>query len=445
MKITIIGTGYVGLVSGVCFAALGHDVTCIDTNREKIENLKKGISPIYEPGLDVLMQENIVANRLHFSDQLTDHIKGSDALFIAVGTPTANDGVSADLTSVFAVAESIANHLQEHIVIVTKSTVPVLTNAKIEQLIKAKNPKANFSICSNPEFLREGSAIQDFMQPDRIVVGVRTTQAHQTMKKLYEPLTNKSIPLIVTTPESAELIKYAANAFLATKVAFINEVANIAEVTGGDIATIAQGIGLDTRIGQKFLQAGPGYGGSCFPKDTKAFAQIARENNTPSQIIEAVIESNQKRKHEMGKRIFKALDGSLANKKIIILGVTFKANTDDMRDSVALDIIPYLLHKGAQIHAFDPASSHQAENLLPLAMTWYPSLSALQENALTDADAIVVLTDWPEFKSFDFTLAAKKMRQKNIIDLRNFFDPHRVIQAGFNYYPIGHQPLKVKS
>lgn len=433
LNITVVGTGYVGLVSGVCFAALGHNVTCVDNNSHKVQQLQKGVIPIYEPGLDDLVRDNVSAGRLHFSDELAACIDGRDAIFIAVGTPTAADGTSADLSAVNAVARALAPHLRKYAVIVTKSTVPVLTNKKIEDLIRQTNPQANFDICSNPEFLREGCAIDDFMNPDRIVIGVRTAKAQQVMEKLYRPLTEQNNQLLVTTPESAELIKYASNAFLATKVAFINEVANIAEVTGGNIDDIAHGMGLDSRIGPKFLQAGPGYGGSCFPKDTRAFAKIARDNNAPSAIVEAVIESNNTRKKQMADKIAMLMDHNLQGKKIAVLGVTFKANTDDMREAVSLNIIPALLQQGAEIHAFDPAANHHAYDALPQAVYWHKNA----DDALHDADAILLLTEWPQFRDLSPAAVKKQMRGRVIIDLRNFLDSDAYQTAGFTVHGIG--------
>jgi UDPglucose 6-dehydrogenase len=439
-KITIVGTGYVGLVSGVCLAAIGHDVTCIDTNAAKIDGLKKNIVPIYEPGLDKLIEANVKAGRLHFSTKLTDHIKGQDALFIAVGTPTASDGISADLKYVFAVAHEIAPLLDAPIVIVTKSTVPVLSNKAIEEEIRRINPQAQFDICSNPEFLREGSAIDDFMKPDRIVVGVRNDRAKSVMQHIYQPLTDQNYPLVVTTPESAELIKYASNALLATKIAFINEVANLAEKTNGDINDVAKAVGMDSRIGPKFLQAGPGYGGSCFPKDTRAFAHMAKQHHVPSHIVESVIVSNETRKQSMAARIIAACNGSVKGKIIAILGVTFKANTDDMRDSVALDIIPQLLQAGAEIHAYDPAAEHQAHDALPKQVQWHRSA----HDTFKDAAALVIVTEWPEFKTIDLKLAQSMMQERVIIDLRNLLDVASVNAHGFDYHCIGQQPLKAR-
>lgn len=436
LKIAIIGTGYVGLVSGVCFAALGHKVTCIDNNDAKIASLQKGEVPIYEPGLDKLIGENIAAGRLHFSGDVAHSIKNSDAIFIAVGTPTAADGVSADLSYVFGVARQIAPHLDRYQIVVTKSTVPVSTNGQVEEIIHGVNPKADFDICSNPEFLREGNAIEDFMAPDRIVIGVRSARAHSVMEKLYAPLTERGITLMVTTPESAELIKYASNAFLATKVAFINEMADLAEAAGADIAEIAHGVGLDSRIGAKFLKAGPGYGGSCFPKDTRALAQIAREFNAPLRIVESVIDSNEKRKVKMAERIITLLGQDLSGKKIAVLGVTFKAGTNDMRESVSLDILPRLMAAGAEIHVHDPADDDEMRRILPQNIQWHEAPDAV----FTGADAVILLTDWPEFKTLDFTAAIKNMRQRIMIDLRNFFDPAMMEKMGFSYHSIGRPP-----
>ena len=433
LNITVIGTGYVGLVSGVCFASIGHNVTCVDNNSYKIEQLRNGEIPIYEPGLDKLLAENVTAGRLHFSDDLSACIEGREAIFIAVGTPTAIDGVSADLSAVYSVARSLAPHLRNHAVIVTKSTVPVLTNQQIEEVILEINPQANFDICSNPEFLREGNAIGDFMQPDRIVIGLRNAKAQQVMEKLYAPLTDNNAPLLITSPESAELIKYASNAFLATKVAFINEVANLAEATHGNIDDIARGMGLDSRIGAKFLQAGPGYGGSCFPKDTRAFAKIARDNGNPSHIIEAVIDSNSRRKQQMAEKIIALMNGNVAGKKIAVLGVTFKADTDDMRESVSLEIIPALLQAGAEIHAFDPAANHHAHDSLPQAVYWHKT----PQDAFSGSDALVILTDWPIFKTIPATDLKKTMRGTTIIDLRNFLDGQTLTALGFDYHSIG--------
>lgn len=441
VKIVIVGTGYVGLVSGVCFAAIGHDVTCVDTNVSKITKLREGVSPIYEPGLDALIAENVAAGRLHFSTDLVSALPGCEAVFIAVGTPTAADGISADLHFVYAVAEQIAPHLHSPVTVVTKSTVPVMTNHTIETRIHEINPKAQFDICSNPEFLREGCAIEDFMHPDRIVVGVRSDRARDTMTRIYAPLMQKGATLLWTSPESAELIKYASNALLATKVAFINEVADLAEKTGGTITDIAKGVGLDSRIGAKFLQAGPGYGGSCFPKDTRAFAQMARLNNVPSHIVESVISSNNHRKQSMAQRVVAALGGSVEGKKIAILGTTFKANTDDMRESVALDLLPQLLELRARVHAYDPTAEHQAYDQLPRQVQWHDSPASCYK----DADALILLTDWPEFHTINLTDAAKQMKGRVLIDLRNFFDPSSATAAGLDYYPIGSAPRKAKS
>ncbi len=441
LKITVVGTGYVGLVSGVCFAEIGHDVTCIDSNAHKIRQLQNGEIPIYEPGLDEMVKSNAAAGRLHFSTDLAAHIDGRDAVFIAVGTPTAADGVSADLSAVQAVARSLAPHLKSGQVIVTKSTVPVGSNAMVEEIILKTNPQAKFSICSNPEFLREGAAIADFMEPDRIVIGVRDKSAQKTMEELYAPLTDRGAALLVTTPESAEIIKYAANALLATKIAFINEVADLAEASGADIADIAQGVGLDSRIGPKFLQCGPGYGGSCFPKDTRAFAQMGRQAKTPSAIIEAVIQSNDARKQSMSKRIVAAMGGDVSAKKIAVLGVTFKAHTDDMRESVSLDVIPQLLQAGAEIHAYDPGATDHARQLLPQGVFWHESA----EETLDNAEALVILTEWPQFAALDLAAAQRKMKTPLLIDLRNLFSADEAVKAGFTYHCIGRKSQKSDS
>lgn len=437
LKITVIGTGYVGLVSGTCFASLGHHVTCVDTNPQKITDLQNGKIPIYEPGLDKLVAENMLAGRLKFTTDVTQALPGSKAVFIAVGTPTAPDGISADLKYVYAVARDLAPLLTDYTVVVTKSTVPVTTNASIERLIKETNPNAKFDICSNPEFLREGAAIDDFLNPDRIVVGVRTDQAKAILHQLYLPLLNRNVPMVWTAPESAELIKYAANAFLATKISFINEVSDLCEQIGAEVDTVAQGIGLDSRIGPKFLQAGPGYGGSCFPKDTRAMAHTGREYNTPLSIVETVIESNDERKKAMTQRIIDACGGSVKGKEIAILGLAFKAHTDDMRDSVSLDVIPALIKAGAKVKTFDPAAIEAAKPLLPDNVIYGENPTQI----IRDSDALVILTEWPEFRMLDLVQCAKAMRSSVLLDLRNILDADKAMQAGFDYYPIGRKPL----
>lgn len=437
LKITVIGTGYVGLVSGTCFASLGHNVTCVDTNPKKIEDLQNGKIPIYEPGLDKLVAENVLAGRLHFTTDITEALPGSKAVFIAVGTPTAKDGVSADLSAVYGVAETLAPLLTDYMVVVTKSTVPVTTNATIEDIIRKTNPQAQFDICSNPEFLREGAAIEDFLQPDRIVVGIRTDKAKSVMHTLYLPLLNRNVPMVWTTPESAELIKYAANAFLATKITFINEVADLCEKIGAEIDTVAQGIGLDSRIGPKFLQAGPGYGGSCFPKDTRAMAFTGEQHGAPLHIVETVIETNDKRKADMTKRIVAACGGSVKGKTIAVLGLAFKAHTDDMRDSVALDIIPALITHGATVRAYDPAAMEAAKPMLPDSVEYGDNPAQI----IRDSDALVIITEWPEFRLLDLIPAAKAMKTPVLLDLRNMFEADKAMQAGFDYYPIGRRPL----
>ncbi len=439
LSITVIGTGYVGLVSGTCFASLGHHVTCVDTNPQKIADLQNGKIPIYEPGLDKLVAENVLAKRLHFTTDLKSSVPHSQAIFIAVGTPTAPDGVSADLTAVYAVAKQLAPLLDDYKVIVTKSTVPVTTSATIEKTIRDTNANAQFDICSNPEFLREGAAIDDFLQPDRIVCGIRTDRAKAVMHQLYLPLINRNVAMVWTTPESAELIKYAANAFLATKITFINELANLCEQIGADVDTVALGMGLDSRIGPKFLQAGPGYGGSCFPKDTRAMAHTGREYDTILTIVETVIETNDQRKQSMTDRIVAACGGSVSGKTIAILGLAFKAHTDDMRDSVTLDIIPALMTLGAMVKAYDPAAIEAAKLLLPDGVVYGDNPTHI----IRDSDALVIATEWPEFRMLDLMQAAKTMRSPILVDLRNVLDGKNAMQAGFDYHPIGRRPLLV--
>lgn len=439
LNVTMIGTGYVGLVSGTCFASLGHHVIGVDRDAAKITALTDGKIPIYEPGLDKLVAENILAGRLSFTTDLAGAVAKSNIVFIAVGTPTAPDSDQADLSAVYAVAKALAPLLTDYKVIVTKSTVPVMTNATIEKIIREENPDAKFDVCSNPEFLREGAALDDFLNPDRIVVGVRSDKAKAFMQQLYLPLLNRNVPLVWTTPESAELIKYAANAFLATKIAFINEVADLCEQIGAEVETVAQGMGLDSRIGPKFLQAGPGYGGSCFPKDTKAMAYTGRQHNAPLQIVESVIASNDTRKKNMITRIVKACGGSVQGKNISILGLAFKAHTDDMRDSVVVDLVPALLAQGATVKAYDPEAMEQAKLYLPENVQYCDSAS----QAVHDGDVLVIATEWPEFRRLDLVQAAKAMRTPVLVDLRNILDMKNAAKAGFDYYPIGRHPLLI--
>lgn len=432
MQLTMIGTGYVGLVSGVCFSDFGHDVTCVDKLPEKIAALLKGEVPIYEPGLDDMMAKNVANGRLKFTLDLNDAVGSADAVFIAVGTPTRRGDGHADLSYVYDASRDIARALKGYTVIVTKSTVPVGTNREVERVIRAENPDADFDVCSNPEFLREGAAIEDFMRPDRVVVGVESAAARDVMAKIYRPLALREAPIVYTDLESAEMIKYAANAFLATKITFINEIANLCEKVGADIQSVANGMGMDNRIGGKFLHAGPGYGGSCFPKDTKALARIGQEYASPIKIIETVIAINDERKRQMIDKIMYLCGDKVKGKKIVILGVTFKPNTDDMRDSPSLTIVPALVGAGANVHVVDPQGRKEGEEMLP-SVTWVedPYVAAM------DADAIVVLTEWNEFRALDLKRIADDMRTPKMADLRNIYDPAEAKEAGFDYVSVG--------
>ncbi len=395
MKLTILGTGYVGLVSGTCFAELGHTVTCVDKDAAKINTLLAGQVPIYEPGLEDLVTKNINAKRLSFSNKLADNIPNAEAIFIAVGTPPHPETGRADLKYVEAVIDELAPHLKDNTVIITKSTVPVGTAAALTSRLKKLAPHKKIEVASNPEFLREGAAIGDFMAPDRIVVGCFSDHAKRVMEELYQPLTSQGIPLLITNPESAETIKYAANAFLATKISFINEMANLCEKTNGHIDDVAKGIGLDSRIGEKFLMAGPGYGGSCFPKDTMALTHIAEDHNVDLAIVKATIQSNDQRKHNLAARIINTLKKDRAfPSTITVLGLTFKANTDDMRDSPAITIIQDLVAEGAEIVAYDPEGTNQAKAIFGDTITYATSMEA----AVEASTIIAILTEWPEFK-----------------------------------------------
>lgn len=437
MNLTIIGTGYVGLVTGVCLAELGHDVTCVDNNAEKIAMLNQGESPIYEPGLDALMQKNIAAARLHFSLNLAHAVSTADVVMIAVGTPpdAASKG-KADLSAVFKAAESIAPALRSHTVLVTKSTVPVGTGKQIKAIIARTHSQAECDVASNPEFLREGSAIADFMSPDRIVIGVEREAAAHILADLYQPLTNQGYPLLRTDLETAEMIKYASNSFLATKIAFINEMADICEQVGANVEQVAKGMGMDTRIGEKFLQPGPGFGGSCFPKDAMALAQLANEHSVEPNILNSVIRYNLNRRESMAQRVIDACGGSVQGKTIAVLGLTFKANTDDMRESASLAIIPALLKAGAHIQTYDPEGMENAKTLLKGDIIW--SASAL--DALTKAHACVIVTEWQAFRDLDWTQAYERMHDPLMIDLRNLFVPETMAKLGFDYYSIGRKP-----
>ncbi|MCV6824495.1 MULTISPECIES: UDP-glucose dehydrogenase family protein [Halocynthiibacter] len=432
MKLTMIGTGYVGLVSGVCFSDFGHDVVCVDKMPAKIDALKAGEVPIFEPGLEEIMARSVANGRLSFTLDLPEAVAEADAVFIAVGTPTRRGDGHADLTYVFDAAREIARSLKGYTVIVTKSTVPLGTNRKVEEIIREENPTAEFDVSSNPEFLREGAAIEDFMRPDRVVVGVESERAQDVMARIYRPLALREAPIVYTDLESAEMIKYAANAFLATKITFINEIADLCEKVGADIKSVSKGMGMDNRIGNKFLHAGPGYGGSCFPKDTKALARIGQEHASPIKIVEQVIDINDERKRKMTDKILYLCDDKVAGKKIVVLGVTFKPNTDDMRDSPSLTIVPALVGAGAKVHVVDPQGRKEGEELLP-SVVW----EADPYEAAKDADAIVVLTEWNEFRGLDLARLAGEMQDAKMADFRNIYDPDEAKTAGFTYTSIG--------
>jgi len=433
MKITVIGTGYVGLVSGTCFSEFGFHVTCVDKDIDKIQHLQQGEIPIYEPGLDDLVQRNVAAKRLRFTSAVTDAVKDADAVFIAVGTPERRGDGHADLSYVYAAAEEIAPHLNGYTLVVTKSTVPVGTGREVEAIIKRTNPKADFDMASNPEFLREGSAISDFMRPDRVVVGAETPRAQAMMKALYRPLFLLETPILFTNLETSELIKYAANAFLAVKISFINQIADLCEKIGADVHDVAKGMGLDKRIGPKFLHPGPGYGGSCFPKDTQALVRTASQFGAPVSIVEDVVRYNAARKQSMGKRIIAAAGGEVSGKTIAILGLAFKPETDDMRDSPVLDIIPQLLEEKANIKAYDPAAMEQAAKLLPDEVEYCDHA----ETAITGADIVVIVTEWNEFRATPPSRLAANMAGRLLVDLRNIYDPVAVVEAGLDLVNIG--------
>jgi len=430
MRIVMIGSGYVGLVSGACLSEFGHDVVCVDTDIAKIDGLKQGRIPIFEPGLDEVVAANVKAGRLSFETNLKKAMPGAQAVFIAVGTPSRRGDGHADLSYVFAAAAEIATHLSSYAVIVTKSTVPVGTNRKVDEIIRKARPDAQFDVASNPEFLREGAAIEDFRRPDRVVVGCDTDRAREVMREIYRPLYLHETPIVFTSCESSELIKYAANAFLATKITFINEMADLCEKVGGDVQDVARGMGLDGRIGNKFLHAGPGYGGSCFPKDTLALLKTAQEFGAPTRIVEAVVAVNDARKMAMGEKIERAF-GGVAGKTIAVLGLTFKPNTDDMRDAPSLVIVPYLQGKGARVRAYDPEGAKEAKKLLDV------ELCKDAYDALDGADGVVILTEWNEFRALDFARVKSLLKRPLMVDLRNIYRPATMAEAGFAYYGVG--------
>jgi len=429
MKIAMIGTGYVGLVSGVCFSDFGHDVVCVDKLPEKIARLDRGEVPIYEPGLDAVMARNVETGRLRFTTDLAAAVDGADAVFIAVGTPTRRGDGHADLSYVMAAAEDIAKALTGYAVIVTKSTVPVGTNREVASVIRATRPDAAFDVASNPEFLREGAAIEDFMKPDRVVVGVETERARDVMGDIYKPLYLRDFPIVYTDLESAEMIKYAANAFLATKISFINEIAALCERVGADVKSVAKGMGLDGRIGNRFLHAGPGYGGSCFPKDTSALARIGQEHGVPQRITETVITVNDMTKRRMIDKVLDLCGGSVNRKKIAVLGVTFKPETDDMRDAPSLTVVPALVGGGANVHVVDPHGRKEGEALLP-GVTW----EADPYTAAEGADCLLILTEWNQFRALDLKRLAAEMNTARLADLRNIYEREDALAAGFEAY-----------
>ena len=433
MKLCMIGTGYVGLVSGVCFADLGNDVICVDKDDYKITNLKKGIIPIYEPGLEELVLKNYKNKRLNFSTNLKEAVKKSDIVFICVGTPTKKNSNSADLSQVYMAAKEISKSINKFKIIINKSTVPVTTGDEVEKIIAKKVSRKYFSVVSNPEFLREGEAIRDFIYPDRIVIGSNDNKSEKILKNLYSPLISKGAKFVSTNRRAAELIKYASNAFLATKITFINEIANLCEKIGIDVEDISIGIGLDKRIGSRFLRAGPAYGGSCFPKDTKAIVSTADKFKTNLSVIKSVIKSNEIRSDLLKKRVNLILKNKIKNKKIAFLGVTFKANTDDMRDSSSLKLIPYLSKKGAKIKYYDPTGSKKQFNKLNNV-----KFSKSIQGTVEESDLIIIHTEWNDFKSINFR---KYSKNKNLIiyDMRNIFSPNKIKKMGFKYFGIGRQ------
>jgi UDPglucose 6-dehydrogenase len=432
MRVAMIGTGYVGLVSGACFADFGHVVTCVDKDASKIDRLHDGIMPIYEPGLDKLVESNVNEERLFFTTEAKDAIADADAVFIAVGTPSRRGDGHADLSYVYAAAEEIATLMKGFTVVVTKSTVPVGTGDEVEAIIRKTNPDADFAVVSNPEFLREGAAIGDFKRPDRVVVGTDNERAIDVMRELYRPLYLNETPIVFTNRRTSELIKYAANAFLAVKITFINEMADLCEKVGANVQEVSRGIGLDGRIGKKFLNAGPGYGGSCFPKDTLALTKTANDHGSPVRIVDTVVEVNAARKKAMAEKVIAAMGGDVSGKTIGILGLAFKPNTDDMRDAPSLDIIPALIAAGASVKAYDPESMKEAAHMLSGV-----SFAKNPYEALDGADAMVIITEWDQFRALDLARVKSTLKGKVVVDLRNIYDPINMKELGFDYASIG--------
>ena len=432
MKIAMIGTGYVGLVSAACFSEFGVEVVCVDKDEAKIDRLNAGEIPIYEPELDALVEKSVAAERLSFTTRLEDGVQGADAVFVAVGTPSRRGDGHADLTYVYDAAREIAEAMDGYTVIVTKSTVPVGTGDEVENIVRQVRPNAEFDVVSNPEFLREGSAINDFMRPDRVVIGSTSERANEVMRGLYRPLYLIETPIIFTRRRTAELIKYAANTFLATKITFINEMADLCEAVGADVQDVARGIGLDGRIGRKFLHAGPGYGGSCFPKDTLALVRTAQDSGSPVKIVETVVSVNNDRKRRMADKVIRACGGSLTGRTVSVLGLTFKPNTDDMRDSPSLDIVPVLIEAGAEVRVFDPRGMEEARELID-GVTWCET----SYDAVEGSDVVAIVTEWNEFRALDLDRVKSLMKRPCMVDYRNIYNPDEMAAAGFDYSCVG--------
>jgi len=432
MRIAIIGTGYVGLVSGACFSDFGHDVVCVDKDENKIAALERGVMPIYEPGLDELVARNVRERRLSFTTSIADGVKDAEAVFIAVGTPSRRGDGHADLSYVYGAAREIAGALTGPAVVVTKSTVPVGTGDEVERIIHEDRPDVEVSVCSNPEFLREGAAIEDFKRPDRIVIGTEDPKAEEMMREVYRPLYLNRAPILFTSRRTAELIKYAANAFLATKITFINEIADLCEIVGADVQDVSRGIGLDNRIGAKFLHAGPGYGGSCFPKDTLALLKTAEDHQSPIHIVEAVVKVNDARKRAMGRKVIRALGDEPRGKTVALLGLTFKPNTDDMRDAPSIAIFQALEDSGVKVRGYDPEGMEQARPMLP-GMTFCDN----PYDAADGADAVVLVTEWDVLRALDLKRLKARMAGNALIDLRNVYTPDEMIEAGFEWQGVG--------
>lgn len=430
MKITVVGTGYVGLVSGVCFSEFGFTVTCVDNNKQKIENLRNKQLPIYEEGLEKLLIKNMHAGRLSFTYDVVSAVRDADIVFIAVGTPPKEDG-SADLTYVYSAVDELAPHINQHAVLVIKSTVPVGTTRNVQSYLQKKG--IDLAVAFNPEFLREGAAVDDFMSPDRVIIGVENKHAKEMLKKVYRPLYAFNIPIVFTGLETAELCKYASNAFLAVKIAFINEIADLCEVCGADVKEVALAMGLDKRIGDKFLQAGPGYGGSCFPKDTLALSFFAKKLGADMTIVDETVRSNNARRQKMIKKIFNACGENVKEKRISVFGVTFKANTNDMRESPSIEIVQALINGGAKVSIYDPSFSEQAKQIFGNAAKWSPDVYSNCDGA----DAIVIITDWPEFKAVNLGEIRRRVKTPLMIDLRNLYKVSEVEGYGFTYYSVG--------